>query len=318
MGVVPGAQRTAAGTHPEGRTRLTEIAVTEGPAFPSLPPGRDIEIAGSGTIHLHDFGGPPGAPAIALLHGWTATADVNWYTCYARLADSYRVFAYDHRGHGRGLRSKRPFRLEDCADDVVAVADALAIDTFIPVGYSMGGAVAQLVWHRHRERVAGLVLCATASYFAELRAERLSFLGLSGLAALARVTPAQAREWLTQQFYLQRKSLTWEPWAVQQAASHDWRMMLEAGSAIGSFTSRAWIGEVDVPTSILVTMRDGVVPLRRQVELFESIPGAEAFRVDGEHDAVVTRADRFVPTLLRALDSVTSRILRGPVATALR
>ena len=63
------------------------------------------------------------------------------------------------------------------------------------------------------------------------------FLGLTGLAALARVTPAQAREWLTEQFYLQRKSLTWEPWAVQQAASHDWRMMLEAGSAIGNFTS---------------------------------------------------------------------------------
>ena len=210
------------------------------------------------------------------------------------------MFAYDHRGHGRGIRSKRAFRLDDVADDVIAVADALGIDRFIPVGYSMGGAVAQLVWHRHRERVDGLVLCATAPYFAELRGERLSFLGLTGLAALARVTPAQAREWLTEQFYLQRKSLTWEPWAVQQAASHDWRMMLEAGSAIGNFTSSAWIGQIDVPTSIVVTMRDGTVPLRRQVELFDSIPGAEAFRVDGEHDAVVTRSDQFVPTLLRA------------------
>jgi 3-oxoadipate enol-lactonase len=228
------------------------------------------------------------------------------------------VFAYDHRGHGRGIRSKRAFRLDDVADDVIAVADALGIDRFIPVGYSMGGAVAQLVWHRHRERVDGLVLCATAPYFAELRAERLSFLGLTGLAALARVTPTQAREWLTEQFYLQRKSLTWEPWALQQAASHDWRMMLEAGSAIGAFTSSAWIGQIDVPTSIVVTMRDGVVPLRRQVELFDSIPGAEAFRIDGEHDAVVTNADRFVPTLLRAIDSVAGRIRRGPVTTALR
>jgi pimeloyl-ACP methyl ester carboxylesterase len=228
------------------------------------------------------------------------------------------VLAYDHRGHGRGLRSKRAFRLEDVADDVIAVADALGIDTFIPVGYSMGGAVAQLVWHRHRERVDGLVLCATAPYFAQLRTERLSFLGMTGLAALARFTPAQAREWLTEQFYLQRKSLTWEPWALQQAASHDWRMMLEAGSAIGNFTSRAWIGEVDVPTSIIVTMRDGIVPMRRQVELFESIPGAEPFRVDGEHDAVVSRADRFVPTLLRAIASVTDRAARGPFTTARR
>jgi hypothetical protein len=38
------------------------------------------------------------------------------------------------------------------------------------------------------------------------------------------------------------------------------------------------------------------------------IPDAEAFRVDGDHDAVVSNADKFVPTLLRALDSVENRI----------
>jgi 3-oxoadipate enol-lactonase len=318
VGFLRGAERRAAGTGREGRAGLSDLVVPEPLPAPRLPPGHDIELEGLGTIHVRDLGGPPGAPAIALLHGWTATADVNFCTCYEPLAEHYRVFAFDHRGHGRGIRSKRAFRLEDVADDVIAVTDALGIDTFIPVGYSMGGAVAQLVWHRHRERVDGLVLCATAPYFAELRGERLSFLGLTGLAALARVTPAQAREWLTEQFYLQRKSLTWEPWAVQQAASHDWRMMLEAGSAIGNFTSREWIGQIDVPTSVVVTMRDGIVPLRRQVELFDSIPGAEAFRVDGEHDAVVTRADRFVPTLLRALASVTARVARGPMTTARR
>ena len=30
---------------------------------------------------------------------------------------------------------------------------------------------------------------------------------------------------------------------------------------------------------------------------------AEVFRVDGEHDAVAARADRFVPQLLRAIGS---------------
>ena len=40
---------------------------------------------------------------------------------------------------GRGIRSKRAFRLDDVADDVIAVADVLGIDRFIPVGYSMGG-----------------------------------------------------------------------------------------------------------------------------------------------------------------------------------
>jgi hypothetical protein len=64
-------------------------------------------------------------------------------------------------------------------------------------------------------------------------------------------------------------------------------------------------------------MRDRVVPVRRQVRLFESIKGAEAFRVDGDHDAVVANADRFVPTLLRATHSVIERAeLRTPAPTA--
>ena len=78
-------------------------------------------------------------------------------------------------------------------------------------------------------------------------------------------------------------------------------MILEAGKAIGEFSSSDWIAEVDVPTSVVVTLNDPIVPVRRQAKLFEWIPGAQAFRVDGEHDAVAARADRFVPQLIRAV-----------------
>ncbi len=284
----------------------------DGVPTPDLPPGAAMELPGRGTTFVRSLPGPPGAPTLVLLHGWTASADLNWFRCYEPLGAHYRVLALDHRGHGKGIRSKKTFRLEDCADDAVAVCDVLGIEQFIPVGYSMGGPVAQLMWHRHRERVAGLVLCATAGYFATSREERLSFLGISGLAALARLTPGQARSWLTEQFYLQRKTTEWEPWAIHEASLHDWRAVLEAGRAIGSFSSRDWLGEISAPTSVLITMRDRVVPVRRQVRLFESIRAAEAFRVDGDHDAVVANAERFVPTLLRAIHSVVER----SVATA--
>jgi 3-oxoadipate enol-lactonase len=283
------------------------IADGGGVASPTLPPGEAIELPGRGTTFVRQLAGPSGAPTLVLLHGWTATADLNWFTAYEPLARHYRVVALDHRGHGRGIRSRKAFRLEDCADDAVALCDALGIDRFIPVGYSMGGPVAQLVWQRHRERVLGLVLCATSTYFATSREEKLSFLGLSGLAAVARLTPLQARRWLTQQIYLQRKTELWEPWAIQEASMHDWRMVLEAGRAIGSFSSKEWIGDVDVPTSVVITMADHVVPVRRQVRLFESIHGAEAYRVDGDHDSIVSNAERFLPTLVRATQSVIDR-----------
>lgn len=256
---------------------------------------------------IRDIPGPANAPVIVLLHGWTATADINWFSCYHALSQHARVIAFDHRGHARGLRVRQSFRLEDAADDAVRIADVLGIDEFIPVGYSMGGTVAQLLWKQHRDRVSGLVLCSTAPYFAGSRPERLSFMGLTGLARLARFTPSQARDWITDQVYLQRKTDEWGTWAADQVASHDWRMVLEAGRAIGEFSSSDWISDVDVPTSVVVTMHDPVVPLRRQVKLWEWIPDAEVFRVEGAHDAVVANAGRYVPQLRRAVQSVIVR-----------
>jgi 3-oxoadipate enol-lactonase len=273
---------------------------------PGVPPGRKVELP-HGTVVLRDLPGPIGAPALVLLHGWTATADLNFFRAYHALSDHFHVLAFDQRGHGNGIRSRAPVRFEDCADDVIAVADAIDVERFVVLGYSMGGAVAQLVARRHAERLLGLVLVATAAHFNEHRTERLSFLGLTGLAAAARVTPAPAHRWVTGQLYLQRRTASWAPWAVNQARTNNWRMVAEAGRALGRFQSDEWLGEIDVPTAVVVTMNDEVVPLARQIKLFEAIPDAEAFRIDGGHDAAVAQPTRFIREVIRATSSVVER-----------
>ena len=159
------------------------------PQRPWLPPGRYVWLPGRGRTFVRELAGPPGAPVLVLLHGWTATADLNWFACFAPLAEHFRVIALDHRGHGRGLRSAEPFRLEHCADDVAALARELGIDRFVPVGYSMGGPIAQLIWQRHRELVDGLVLCATSATFTGTVRERLLFGVAAGTSVVAGAVP---------------------------------------------------------------------------------------------------------------------------------
>lgn len=272
-----------------------------------LPPGRALELPGRGRTFIREVQGPPGAPTIFLLHGWTATADLNWSTCFDALGEHFRIIAPDHRGHGKGINSKNPFSLEDCADDVAAIADVLGINTFIPVGYSMGGTIAQLVWKRHESRVRGLVLCSTAASFAVSREERLSFLGLSGLAVLARLTPKQTIEWLTEQLYMQRKVEGLEPWAIKQMASHDWRKIIQAGSAIGNFDSTKWLNEIDVPVSVIITTQDQVVPFNRQQRLIDLLDDVDAHFIDGTHNVVYADHRTYVPLLLSAITSVHQR-----------
>jgi 3-oxoadipate enol-lactonase len=274
-----------------------------------LPPGRLVNIPGRGQTFIRELEGPANAPTLMLLHGWTATADLNWFTAFHALGEHFRVVALDHRGHGRGIRAKGSFRLEDCADDVAALADVLGINNFIPVGYSMGGTIAQLVWKRHETRVRGLVLCSTAAHFTSSREERLGFLGLTGLAALVRLTPAQARDWLTEQLYLQRRGEELEEWAISQMSTHDWRHILEAVSSLGSFNSLDWLGTLDAPTSIILTLKDTVVPIERQQRLVEAIKQASVHHVDAGHNAIYTAREQYVPVLVSACREVHQRSL---------
>lgn len=230
--------------------------------------------------------------------------------CYRALGEHFRVIALDHRGHGRGIRSSKPFRLSDCADDAASLADQLGISTFIPVGYSMGGTVAQLMWKRHEHRVRGIVLAATAGHFVTTRQERLAFTALAGVGALARVAPPAVRRNISDRLYLSRKTMTWEPWATQQVADHEWRQILEAGAALGRYDSRHWLPQIDVPTSVIMTTNDQVVSPHRQKVLGELIPDAKIFTLDANHDAVFARADEFVPLLIRACTSVHERASR--------
>lgn len=136
-------------------------------------------IAG-GTM-VWDCPGSPGAPTLVLLHGVTLTAELNWSTVFPVLGRHFRVLAFDQRGHGRGLGCAGGYRLEQCADDVAALAAVLGIDRLIAVGYSMGGLIAQLCWRRHPQLTAGLVLCATARSIAGVQWARWSTLMMPAL-----------------------------------------------------------------------------------------------------------------------------------------
>ena len=134
-------------------------------AADTLPPGRAVELPGRGTTFVYEQPGPPNARTVMLIHGLAASGALNWFPSFGPLSERYHVVAVDLRGHGHGIPARGNYRLADCADDVIALADHLGVDRFIPVGYSLGGPVAQLMWHRHRERVEGMVLCATSRNF---------------------------------------------------------------------------------------------------------------------------------------------------------
>ena len=136
-----------------------------------MPPARTLRVPGHGELFLRDTGGD--GPVVMLLHGWMASADLNWCGAYGDLIDAgYRVIAIDHRGHGRGLRPLAPFRLEDCAGDAAAALRQLDLAPALIVGYSMGGAIAQLIARDHPDVASGIVLSGTAQHWQDPQTRR--------------------------------------------------------------------------------------------------------------------------------------------------
>jgi 3-oxoadipate enol-lactonase len=266
-----------------------------------LPDGRDIWLPGRGRTFVRELAGPAGAPAVILLHGWSATADLNWFACFEPLARYFRVVALDHRGHGRGLRADGPFRLEDCADDVAALAGVLGVERCIAVGYSMGGPIAQLLWRRHPHLVAGLVMCATGSHFAGHRRARVLFGVAAGTSAVGGVVPLRPFAGVAVSAWCRWQHLRRRPWwGFEDLACHDWAQIVEAAREIGRFDSREWIRDVTVPTTVIVTEDDDVVPTSRQLDFAAAIAGVTVRRVPGGHAACTVEPDRFVPALVDA------------------
>ena len=281
-------------------------------AAPPLPDGRFVTLPKRGKTWVRDTGGPPDAPVVLLLHGWTANADLNWFSCFAPLARAgYRVIAPDHRGHGRGLRTFRRFRMRDVADDAAILLDELGVASAVAVGYSMGGAVAQLLWRRHPSRVDGLVLCATAPVFAESEREQRWFAGIGAVALASRFTPRIAQKAVAGWVLDRRDAGPAVGWAAEELQRNDWTKVLEAGNALGRFDSRGWLGEIDVPTSVVLTRFDRVVSPRRQRLFAEHIPGARLFVVDGDHGVVAMQPGRFVPALLDGIRAVLRAAARA-------
>jgi pimeloyl-ACP methyl ester carboxylesterase len=248
---------------------------------------------------------------VVLLHGLGATARLNWPGAFGALSQWFRVVSVDHRGHGRGIRPALPFRLRDCADDVVALADVLGIDEFVAVGYSMGGPIALQARRRHPSRVSGLVLCATAARFTGGDRRRSPAL-VTAVAASLRLTPPVLRRQAARRAtgYLARRAAL-PPVFVEEARHHDPAAIVEAGRSLVGFDARPWVGRLACPAVSIVTEHDRLVPRGRQIELAHAL-GASIIPLPADHDVAVRSPSSFLPALTMACRDVATRAQRHP------
>lgn len=290
------------------------------PRAAQIPAGRMLTLPGRGSTFVSTSGDLHGdQPPLLMLHALACTAGLTWFTAYPALAERQPLVMFDQRWHGRGVRAGRRFRIEDLADDAVAVADELGIDQFIPVGYSLGGAVAQMIWKRHPERVSGLVLAATARNYRGSGLESTFFRLLPPLLIPLAITSPPTLHASALEAGLLRdfeggfvEGPEFSRWALNELRMTSRKTTFSALSALGGFNSADWISDVDVPTSVVVTLRDKAIRTSRQRALADAIPHADVFELDGGHVSLVTKAEEFAEVMVQACDTVRAGLAKTP------
>jgi pimeloyl-ACP methyl ester carboxylesterase len=232
-------------------------------------PAGTVSLATGVRLHFVEQGSLTG-PAVILLHGYTDS-----WRSYARvlplLADRFRVYALDQRGHGRSEQPDSGYGMEDLARDVIAFMDAKGITRAAIVGHSMGGLVAQQVVRLAPERVSRLVLVGSGSgigHLTHLADFRAAVLGLTDP-----IPPEFAREF---QYSTVHRPVPDD--FMRQAVEESLRLPARLWQALmeGMFAMPRATGVSDGgrPTLVMWGAHDAVIP-RSEVDALAALyPGA--------------------------------------------
>ena len=292
IGAAYGAERAVV-----ARMRHGDDPDADSPLVPTFDTEIDIDTHDHGVLHVISRGeGPP----ILFAHGVTLSSRV-WAKQFDSVpAAGFRAIAFDARGHGASNVGESGHSVDNLADDVRSVLEALDLHDAILVGHSMGGMAIQAFVIRHphiaHERARGMVLMSTAPSMPMSDARRVR-------GALERMVGASPDVGMLLRqknlgFLLARVGFGDDPHPSHVEATR--QMLAVCSRATLRDSSRALLAldltgglpNVTMPTLVLGGTRDAITPLRQSREIAELIPNARLEEFEGAgHMLMYERTD---------------------------
>lgn len=218
-------------------------------------------------IRYRVYGKPTPRPPLVLIHG---AAGGQYVWLQQRGLAGGRVLTLDLPGHGRSTPGSEPVEIERYAAVVADFASTLGHARFIPVGHSMGGAVALTLALEHPARIPALALLATG---ARLKVSDFVF------AAIA-TSFEQLGELLAQTAYAPQT----DPALVERFTAAPLQVTREQAQAdfeaCAGFDVRHRLAEISAPTLVLAGAQDQLVSAGRIQQLVAGLAASELHTIE--------------------------------------
>jgi 3-oxoadipate enol-lactonase len=259
-----------------------------------------MRIVANKIVTCFELDGAVDAPVVTMSHALAASLQM-WEPQLPALVGRYRVLRYDTRGHGGSEVPPGSYTLEMLADDVLGLLTALGIERTHFVGLSMGGMIGQALALRRPEVLLSLVLADTSSRMppesGPVWDARIATAQTQGMAALVDGT---IERWFTAPF-IERS-----PQVVERI-----RMLIRrtapqgfvgCSHAIRALDYADCLGEIRIPTLIIVGEQDMGTPVAASEFMRAAIPGSQLHVLpSAAHLSNVEQPERFNELLTRFL-----------------
>jgi 3-oxoadipate enol-lactonase len=232
-----------------------------------------MKITANGISINYLIEGPASAPVVTLSHSLATNLSM-WDPQIPALTTRYRVLRFDTRGHGGTDAPEGPYSLEQLAEDVRALLQALKIARAHFIGLSMGGMIGQILGLQHPQMLHSLVLCDTSSRVpAEAKPmweERIKVARTQGMEPHVELTIGR---WFTAPFRDKRPDVV-DPVRAMIRATNP-RGYIGCSQAIAALNLTDRLHAISVPTLVVVGEDDPGTPVAASRTIHEKIKGSE-------------------------------------------
>jgi len=244
------------------------------------------------TIYYEDHG--DGEPL--LLVPGLAMDTLAWALQVAPFSARHRTILLDNRDVGQSSMARASYDIADMAQDTLALADALELDSFHLLGVSMGGTIAQEMALAAPERIRTLTLVVT--FAAGGRWSRtLSDLWSARVQRMSREERIDELMLLcfSEEFYENAEGVAWlRGMMLQNPHPQPADAFARQLDAVSRHDAKDRLGTLEMPTHVIGAEHDILVPVWKSRQLAELIPGAQLTVLDAcPHGLNVERAEEF-------------------------
>ncbi|ARU04468.1 3-oxoadipate enol-lactonase [Comamonas serinivorans] len=250
--------------------------------------------------------GDPDAPALILSNSLGTTLEM-WDPQVAALAKAFRLVRYDTRGHGGSPVTPGPYDFDGLGQDVLAVLDALAIETAAFCGISMGGHTGLWLGVHAPARLRALAVCNSAARIGAASAwhERAAAVRANGAAGMQALADSAPGRWFSEGF------IQAQPAVVQRAQAGLARIAPEGYAAcceaLATSDLRDSLHRIDVPTLLLAGAHDPVTTVAHAQAMQAAIAGAQLAVVPASHLSNLEAPQAFEQVVLEFMASALVR-----------